>query len=38
VTAYTGKDMEKEELFYIAHGIANCYSHYGNQYGNSSEN
>jgi hypothetical protein len=38
VTADAGKDVEKEEHYYIARGIASWYNQCGNQYGNSSEN
>jgi hypothetical protein len=38
VTADIGKDVEKEEHSCIAGGIANWYSHSGNQSGASSEN
>jgi hypothetical protein len=33
VTADAGKDVEKEEYFSIAGGIANRYNHSGNQFG-----
>jgi hypothetical protein len=38
VTTHVEEDMEKSEHFSIAGGIANCYNHYGNQFGGSSEN
>jgi hypothetical protein len=38
VTTHVGKDVQKEEHFSIAGGIANWYSHSGNQSGGSSEN
>jgi hypothetical protein len=38
VTADAGKDVEKEEHFFIAGGIASWYNHSGNQTGGSSEN
>jgi hypothetical protein len=38
VTAHVGKDVEKEEHFSIADGIANWNNHSGNQSGGSSEN
>ena len=38
VTADAGEDVEKEEHFSIAGGIASWYSHSGNQFGGSSEN
>jgi hypothetical protein len=38
VTAYVGKDVEKEEHSSIAEGIANWYNHSRNQSGGSSEN
>jgi hypothetical protein len=31
-------DVEEEEHFYIAGGIASCYKHSGNQFVDSSEN
>jgi hypothetical protein len=37
VTADSEKDMEKEEHFSIAGGIASQYNHSGNQSGSSSE-
>jgi hypothetical protein len=37
VTADAGKDVEKEEHFAIAGGIASCYNYSGNQSGGSSE-
>jgi hypothetical protein len=38
VTAYAGKDVEKEEHSSIAGGIASWYNHSGNQSGGPSEN
>jgi hypothetical protein len=38
VTADAGKDVEKEEHFSIAGGIASLYNHSGNQFGVSSKN
>jgi hypothetical protein len=38
VTAHAGKDVEKEEHFFIDSGIVNWYNHSGNQSGTSSEN
>jgi hypothetical protein len=38
VTADAGKDVEKEEHFSIAGGIATLYNHSGSQSGGSSEN
>jgi hypothetical protein len=38
VTAHVGEDVEKEEHFFIAGGIANWYNHSGNQFEGSSEN
>jgi hypothetical protein len=38
VTADAGKDVEKEEYFSIAGGIASWYNHFGNLSGGSSEN
>jgi hypothetical protein len=39
VTADAGEDVEKEDYsLSIAGGIASWYNHYGNQFGNSSEN
>jgi hypothetical protein len=38
VTADAGEDVEKEEHFSIAGGIASWYNHYGNLFGGSSEN
>jgi hypothetical protein len=38
VTADAGEDVEKEENSSIVGGIANLYSHSGNQSGSSSEN
>jgi hypothetical protein len=38
VTTHVGEDVEKEEHSSIAGGIANWYSHPGNQSGSSSEN
>ena len=38
VTAYAGKDVEKEEHSSIAGGIADWYNHSENQFGSSSEN
>jgi hypothetical protein len=38
VTADAGEDVEKEEHFSIAGGIASWYNHSGNQSGGSSEN
>jgi hypothetical protein len=38
VTADAGKDVEKEEHFSIAGGIASLYYHSGNQSGGSSKN
>jgi hypothetical protein len=38
VTAHVGEDVENEEHSYMAGGIANCYNHFGNQSGGSSEN
>jgi hypothetical protein len=37
VTTNVGENMEKEEYFSIAGGIANWYNHSGNQSGVSSE-
>jgi hypothetical protein len=37
VTADAGQDVEKEEHYSIAGGIASWYKHSGNQYGGSSE-
>jgi hypothetical protein len=36
--SYAGEDVEKEEHFSIAGGIASLYNHSGNQSGGSSEN
>ena len=33
-----GEGMEKRELYYTVSGNVNWYSHYGEQYGGSSEN
>jgi hypothetical protein len=38
VTAEAGKDVEKDEYFSIAGGIANLYNQSGNQSGGSPEN
>jgi hypothetical protein len=38
VTADAGKDVAKEEHFYIVGGIASLFNHSGNQSGGSSEN
>jgi hypothetical protein len=38
VTADAGEDVEKEEHFSIASGIASLYNHSGSQSGGSSEN
>jgi hypothetical protein len=38
VTAYAGKDVEKEEHSSIVGGIASLYNHSGNQSGGSLEN
>jgi hypothetical protein len=38
VAADTGKDVEKEEHFSIASGIASWYNHSGKQFGSSLEN
>jgi hypothetical protein len=38
VTADTIEDVEKEEHFSIAGGIASWYNYSGNQFGSSSEN
>ena len=38
LTADAGEDVEKEEHFSIAGGIASLYNHSGNQSGSSSEN
>jgi hypothetical protein len=38
VTADADENMEKEEHFSIADGIASWYNHSGNQVGGSSEN
>jgi hypothetical protein len=38
VTSHVVEDVEKEEYSYIAGGIANWYSHSGNQSGGSSGN
>jgi hypothetical protein len=38
VTADAGEDVKKEEHSSIVGGIANWYSHSGNQFGISSEN
>ena len=38
MTAYTDKNVEQGEHSSIAGESANLYSHYGNQYGSSSEN
>jgi hypothetical protein len=38
LTADAGKDVEKEEHFFIAAEIASWYNHTGNQFGGSSEN
>jgi hypothetical protein len=38
VTADAGKDVEKEEHSSISGGIASWFNHYGNQFGDSSEN
>jgi hypothetical protein len=38
VTADAGEEVEKEEHFSIAGGIANWYNHSGNQFGGSSQN
>jgi hypothetical protein len=38
VPADAGEDVEKEEHFSIAGGIASLYNHSGNQSGSSSEN
>jgi hypothetical protein len=37
-SAHIAEDVEKEEHFSIAGGIANWYNHSGNQFGGSSEN
>ncbi|EGW08660.1 hypothetical protein I79_010246 [Cricetulus griseus] len=36
MTVYAGEDVEKGEHFSTAGGSANLYSHFGNQYGDSS--
>jgi hypothetical protein len=38
VTADADEDVEEEEHFSIAGGIANLYNHSGNQFGGNSEN
>jgi hypothetical protein len=38
VTGHVGKDVEQEECFSIAGGIANWYRHPGNQFSSFSEN
>jgi hypothetical protein len=38
VTADVGEDVEEEEHYSIASGIASWYNHCGNQFGGSSEN
>jgi hypothetical protein len=38
VTTHVGEDVEKEEHFSVAGGIANWYKHSENQSGGSSEN
>jgi hypothetical protein len=38
VTTDDDEDVEKEDHFSIAGGIANWYNHSGNQFGGSSEN
>jgi hypothetical protein len=38
VTADAGEDVEKEEHYSIAGGIASWYNHSENQFGGSSEN
>jgi hypothetical protein len=38
VDSRCGEDVEKEEHYSIASGIASCYNHSGNQFGGSSKN